>query len=133
MKRNANTKFLDLKFQHIYTHQSTEACSLPDPATRFGTAVSSLGVRVQFTFGIASAYCCYNTLVKNKVEIKIKSLLGINKIERCKIYVSLLATDTRILTYILQHAQPITVRPSLYRNAWWKKVINTVAYNDEKQ
>jgi len=100
---------------------------------RFGTTVSSSGVRVQFTFGIASAYCCYYTLVKINFEIKIKSLLGLNKIERCKVYVSLLAIDTRRLTYILQHARLITVRPSLYRNARWNKVINNVAYNDEKQ
>jgi len=71
--------------------------------------------------------------LKIKVEIKIKSLLRLNKIERCKMYVSLLAIDTRRLTHILQHAQLITLRPLLYRNTWWKKVINKVAYNDEKQ
>lgn len=92
--------FLILNFT-ICTYQSTGACLFPDPGMRFGTAVSSSGVRVEFIFGTASAYSCYNTLVKIKVEIKIKIILGLKKIERCKVYVSVLAIDTRRLTYIV--------------------------------
>jgi hypothetical protein len=43
----------------MYTYQSIEVCLLLDPATRFGTVTSYADVRVQFTFGIASAYYCY--------------------------------------------------------------------------
>ena len=68
----------------IYTYQSTEACLFHDPGMRFGTAVSSSGVRVQFIFGTASAYSCYNTLVKIKAEIKIKIILGLKKSNAAK-------------------------------------------------
>jgi hypothetical protein len=108
MKRNINTKYVILYFT-IYTYQSTEVCLLLDPATRFGTVVSSSDVRVQFTFGIASAYYCYTrTVVKINFAIKIKILIGLNTIERCKIYVSVPAKDSGRLIHTFYFAARTT-------------------------
>lgn len=84
VRKGIQTQFFFILNFTIYTYQSTETCLFPDPGMRFGTAVSSSGVRVQFIFGIASTYSCYNTLVKIKVEIKIKIILGLKKSNAAK-------------------------------------------------